>query len=228
MNGIFFSSPVTFTNYYGSLFPQAANLAALTGYGSAGPIKRLGAMPTAIGAGPALNQYSITASGGTGYDSTIADVATKTMVLLYKYNSATTGMPMGSYGNYSGSNVGESFFQQSDTLSVTAGNGIATMSSIFTSTTKFYMVAARCTPAQVNWSYVINGVLTTRTGGTGNSYTAQPGNIRIGTNQASIYNTGSFEIAETGIWTGVTLTDAEVLQIYNYYLGIRTGQITIG
>jgi len=222
-------------NVIGSVYPLPS-IAKLTTYGSAGATAILGAAPTVINT-PILSTNYFTGSGnGGGYDTGVADLATKTIMLLCSPASSgrSTGM-----GDYQGSGVSPNgdwflFDATNGAIRATASTTTSTSQSALTTAIfdgKFYLCFADFSATQVTVSVYKGGTLLTGTTQTLATRGVAAVNIRIARDYTSSDTNNvnaNINIAASGLWPGVNLTSAQKLQMYNVMVSLYSSKLTLG
>ncbi|MCW2454608.1 UNVERIFIED_ORG: hypothetical protein M2414_002347 [Rahnella aquatilis] len=222
-------------NVIGSVYPLPS-IAQLATYGNAGATPILGLTPSVIGS-PILSPNYFTGSGnGGGYDTGIPDVATKTMMLLC--SPAASGRSTG-MGDYQGSGVTPNgdwflFDAGNGALRATASTATATSQSALTTAIfdgKFYLCFADFSATQVTVSCYKGGTLLKGATQSLASRGVAAVNIRVArdytTSDANNVN-ANINIAASGLWPGVNLTDAQKLQMYNVMVSLFSSKLTLG
>ncbi|WP_347558598.1 hypothetical protein [Robbsia sp. KACC 23696] len=236
-NGLNVQGSGVFSYSVGSLYPEGASLASLLSFGAGGPTVLFGAQPSVIGT-PTLNAYSFIGTAGKGYDTSVPDTVTKTMLVWAKYPAVqtSTALPMGAYN---GVNTGDTIFLNHTSsadlfegIAATASGGTqsivsgGTGSTTFSNSAAYYLFAARFTATTAQMSYVLNGAIVNGAASTLATRYTPSRTVHVGA-PFDTTSLGSVEITGAGLWT-TALTDAEILQMATFFQNLKGSSVTIG
>ena len=229
-------------NVIASLYPKFANFQALDVYNVAGAKRLLGKNTTPITTlgSPSFQANSVIgAAPATGFDTGVPDHNVKTILLLAKFPAANA-LGAGLFNNTGSVDLGDTlaFMGTGDLRTLMSQSNTGNLQSLLPgvrqllTTGTYYLFAGEWTASGTRVRYVKNGVVTSSAESTTAARSvAAARNVRIlashegGT--ASGYN-NNMEVASSAIWTGATLTEAEILSMYNVYKSLLGTSITIG
>lgn len=228
-------------NVIGSLYPQpaVANIGLLD---EVGVTILVGAAPTKIGSPVLGTGYQTLNADGPGYDTGISDVITKTMMFVGKpvVSGTLRSLGMGSYHGGNGTPPvpqGDTFVVDPVSLSLRAigstasGTAQSQLNSSALDFTKFQVYVADFSATGVQVSVFKNGAVVKGPLTAAASRALPASTLRIGAaydiHLASGGLNGPIQMAGWGLWTGVNLTDAEKLRMYNTFKSRLSSKIVI-